>query len=99
QAVIDRVLPHAEPFMDFLPAKSANDNSPDGLRVRVQQRGNAIEQWVPAGWQITLPTSPNPIRVSYGWRALPLPIALELLDFQVTRNEGSAAPAGFKSTL
>jgi hypothetical protein len=28
-----------------------------------------------------------------------LSIALELLDFEVKRNEGSDSPAGFKSTL
>ena len=28
-----------------------------------------------------------------------LPIALELLDFEVQRNEGSDSPAGFKSTV
>jgi hypothetical protein len=57
------------------------------------------EQWISAGWQITVPTSPNPIGLSYGWRSTPLPIALELIDFEVSRNEGSDAPAGFKSTL
>ena len=28
-----------------------------------------------------------------------LPIGLELLDFEVQRNEGSDSPAGFKSTV
>jgi len=100
ELVIDRVMPHAERWMDFTPAKSSNANElPDGVRVRVQQNGEAFEQWVPAGWQITVPTTPNPIGVTYGWRSLPLPIALELLDFEVARNEGSDAPAGFKSTV
>ena len=37
--------------------------------------------------------------IAYGWRILPLPIGLELLDFEVKRNEGNDSPAGFKSTL
>jgi len=72
---------------------------PDGVRVRVEQNGSAIEQWVPAGWQVTVPTSPNETQIAFGFRQIPLPIALELLDFEVKRNEGSDSPAGFKSTL
>ena len=37
--------------------------------------------------------------VAYGWKIIGLPIGLELLDFEVKRNEGSDSPAGFKSTL
>jgi hypothetical protein len=72
---------------------------PDGLRVRLQQKGETFEQWVPAGWQITVPTSSQPTEIAYGWKTIPLPIGLELTDFEVKRNEGSDSPAGFKSTL
>src|SRR6266480_209543 len=100
QLVVNRILPHAEQWMDFMPAKGNSANQlPDGVRVRVEQNGETFEQWISGGWQITVPTSPNPIGISYGWRSMPLPIALELMDFEVARNEGSDAPAGFKSTL
>jgi hypothetical protein len=107
QLVADKTLPHAEQWMDFTPQKSDAPASasagtpelPDGVRVRVEQNGETLEQWVPAGWQVTVPTSPNETMVAYGWKALPLPIGLELLDFEVKRNEGSDSPAGFKSTL
>ena len=82
---------------------------PDGVRVRVQQNGETFERWAPAGWQITIPirqrtdspgrTSPDGIMVAYGWKTVSLPIGLELLNFEVKRNEGSDSPAGFKSTL
>jgi hypothetical protein len=72
---------------------------PDGLRVRLQQNGESFEQWLPAGWQISVPTSPHETQIAYGWKILPLPIGIELLDFEVKRNEGSDSPAGFKSTL
>ena len=35
----------------------------------------------------------------YGWKNIVLPIGIELLDFEVQRNEGSDSPAGFKSTI
>jgi hypothetical protein len=106
QLVVDKTLPHAEQWMDFRPAKSETATSasgaaelPDGVRVRVEQNGETLEQWVPAGWQVTVRTSPNETMIAYGWKTLPLPIGLELLDFEVKRNEGSDSPAGFRSTL
>ncbi|MEP7016163.1 MAG: hypothetical protein ABI925_12040 [Verrucomicrobiota bacterium] len=103
QLNIDKVLPHAEQWMDFAPVKSETDamtkDFPDGVRVRIEQNGEKFEQWAPAGWQITVPTSPNETQIAYGWKTIPLGIGLELLDFEVKRNEGSDSPAGFKSTL
>ena len=102
QLNIDKTMPHAEQWMDFAPAKSEKTSSedlPDGVRVRLEQSGETFDQWVPAGWQVTVPTSPNETMVAYGWKTIPLPIAFELLDFEVKRNEGNDSPAGFKSTL
>ena len=107
QLIVDQTMPSALPHMDFIPIKSeqttmsssAAADLPDGVRVRVQQNGETFEQWAPAGWQIAIPTSPDATLVAYGWKTISLPIGLELLDFQVKRNEGSDSPAGFKSTL
>ncbi len=104
QLVVDKTMPHAEAWTDFFPAKTdtppmMSKDLPDGLRVRLEQRGEKFEQWVPGGWQITVPTSPNETRIGYGFKTIPLPIGLELVDFEVKRNEGSDTPAGFKSTL
>jgi hypothetical protein len=104
QLTVDRTIAHADHWMDFHPvaaAETARSNLPDGIRIRVQPQGGGepIEQWIPAGWQISVPTQPVSILVSYGWRQHQLPIALELLDFEVQRNEGSDSPAGFKSTV
>jgi hypothetical protein len=99
--------------MDFNPVNSekapASNDLPDGVRVRIQHNGETFERWAPAGWQIAIPirqgtdspgqTSPNQILVAYGWKTVSLPIGLELLNFEVKRNEGSDSPAGFKSTL
>jgi hypothetical protein len=104
QLVVDKTMPHAEQWMDFSPLKSdsapaATKDSMDGVRVRVQQNGETFEQWVPAGWQIAVPTSPNETQIAYGFKIVPLSIGLELADFEVKRNEGNDSPAGFKSNL
>jgi hypothetical protein len=103
QLTIDKTMPHASSSMDFNPINPetapATTELPDGVRIRIQQGGETFERWAPAGWQITIPTSPSPTMVAYGWKTVSLPIGLELLDFEVKRNEGSDTPAGFKSTL
>src|SRR5438552_10983052 len=57
QLTLDRVIPHAQEWMDFTPAKSAapTPELPDGVRVRVQQGAEISEQWIPAGWQVSVP--------------------------------------------
>jgi len=106
QLVVDKTMPSARAHMDFTPLKSTQDSAPraeadlpDGVRIRVQGRGESFEQWFPAGWQIAVPTSPNETQIAYGWKTVALPIGLELMDFEVKRNEGSDSPAGFRSAL
>jgi hypothetical protein len=103
QLTIDKTMPHAASSMDFNPINSeavpATADLPDGVRVRIEQNGETLERWAPAGWQIAIPTSPSPTMVAYGWKTASLPIGLELLNFEVKRNEGSDSPAGFKSDL
>jgi len=106
QLIVDKAMPHAGQWMDFAPVRAEKKSTspaaadlPDGVRIRIQQSGTTVEQWVPAGWQIAVPTLPEETQIAYGWKTVPLPIGLELLDFEVKRNEGSDSPAGFKSTL
>ncbi|MEY2518541.1 MAG: hypothetical protein QOF24_300 [Verrucomicrobiota bacterium] len=101
QLTLDRIMPHAQEWMDFNPvtAAPAGPELPDGVRVRLQQGEQISEQWIPAGWQISVPVSAGDVQVAYGWQQIPLPIALELMEFEVQRNEGSDSPAGFKSTV
>ena len=101
QLTLDRTLPHAQEWMDFAPAANAPPATelPDGVRIRLQQGSEDSGQWIPAGWQVSVPTLSGDVQVAYGWRQIPLPIALELVEFEVQRNEGSDSPAGFKSTV
>jgi hypothetical protein len=101
QLTLDRTMPHAEEWMDFNPtaAPATGPELPDGVRIRIEQGGKISEQWIPSGWQITMPAGAADVQIAYGWKQIPLPIGLELLDFEVQRNEGSDSPAGFKSTV
>jgi len=101
QLTLDQIIPHAQEWMDFSPPSKSSSamELPDGIRIRLQKGSEISEQWIPAGWQVSVPASSGDVQVSYGWKQLPLPIALELVDFEVQRNEGSDSPAGFKSTV
>jgi hypothetical protein len=101
QLTLDHTMPHAEEWMDFNPVADAPATAelPDGVRIRLQKGSEISEQWIPAGWQVSVPTSSSSVQVAYGWMQIPLPIALELVEFEVQRNEGSDSPAGFKSTV
>ena len=103
QIVVDKFLPQADHWMEFHPVQADTGGTikemPDGVRVQLDQNGEKVEQWVPAGWQIGVSAKPNPVMVAYGFRQMPLPIGLELVDFEVKRNEGNDSPAGFKSTV
>jgi hypothetical protein len=101
QLTLDRTMPHAQEWMDFSPATNAPAPAelPDGVRIRLQQGSDISEQWIPAGWQVSVPASTADVQIAYGWKQIPLPIALELTEFEVQRNEGNDSPAGFKSTV
>jgi hypothetical protein len=102
QITIDKTIPHAASSMDFNPVNSETapaSNVPDGVHVQIQQNREIFERWAPGGWQIAIPTLPSPTMVAYGWKTVSLPVGLELLNFEVKRNEGSDSPAGFKSFL
>lgn len=96
----DQFLPNAEERFDAQPAApTSHGMHAEGVRIRATRNGTIIEQWVPLGWQVSVPTQPKPLLIGYGNRQAPLPIGLQLRDFQVDWNEGTETPAGFKSTL
>jgi hypothetical protein len=98
--VADQYIPAAEARYDAEPADPASRSMhAEGIRVRATRNGTSVEQWVPLGWQITVPTEPKPLLIGYGNKQVALPIGLQLRDFQVDWNEGTDTPAGFKSTL
>jgi hypothetical protein len=102
QLAIDKTLAHASNGWISSPRIQSRPSRPSCQKVfgfvfnKMERPSN---NGVPAGWQVTVPTSPKETMIAYGWKTVPLPIGLELIDFEVNRNEGNDRPAGFKSTL
>ena len=99
-----QMLPTAAPGFSFNPLPEGQPTPPgqallDGILVRATRGDHKVEQWVGAGWRLSLPTGSFPIDVSYGWEVYRLPFGLVLEDFIVERNEGTDEPASFKSNL
>jgi len=98
--VADQYIPIAEERFDAHPAPAdSRGMHAEGILVRAARGDANVKQWVPLGWQVSVPTEPKPLLIGYGNKQIPLPIGLELKDFQVDWNEGTDTPAGFKSTL
>jgi len=98
------VLPAAQPGFRFSPLPPGEPIPPgqgllDGILVRASKAGRTVEQWVGAGWRVSLPTGTFPLEIAYGWKVADLPFGLVLENFTVERNEGTDEPASFRSDL
>ena len=98
------ILPSAQTGFTFRPLPAGEPIPPgqsllDGILVRASKADRTIEQWVGAGWRVSLPTGSFPLEVAYGWEVADLPFGLVLEDFTVERNEGTEDPASFRSDI
>jgi hypothetical protein len=98
------ILPTAQTGFRFSPLPQGEPIPPgqsllDGILVRASNAGRTVEQWVGAGWRVSLPTGSFPLEVAYGWEVADLPFGLVLENFTVERNEGTDEPASFRSDL
>ena len=99
-----QTIPSAVPGFRFSPLPEGETAPPgqallEGLLIRATRQDQTIEQWVAAGWRVSLPTGAFPLEVSYGWEVHRLPFGLALENFTVERNEGTDEPASFRSDL
>jgi hypothetical protein len=98
------ILPTAQTGFRFNPLPKGEPIPPgqallDGILVRATKADRTVEQWVGAGWRVSLPTGTFPLEVAYGWEVADLPFGLVLENFTVERNEGTDEPASFRSDL
>jgi hypothetical protein len=106
QMEVAQVMPQAVPFTDFKPMPKGTKMAPrdranltEGLKVQISRGDEHDEEWLASGWQVDLPSANETLQATFGSKILPLPVSLELKQFDVERNEGNDSPAGFKSTL
>lgn len=81
------------------PGPASRGNRGEGILVRLTRDGQTLDQWAAVGWQVTLPTTPQPTRLAYDSLIQGLPIGLQLEKFEVTFNDGTEDPASFQSHL
>ncbi len=55
--------------------------------------------WVESGEITSLTLDDEAVRVAYGLELKPIPFSIELVDFQVPRDEGTETPSDFKATV
>ncbi len=104
---------HENVIYTLQPAPSLTDSSkpasegPPGFHAYLEnsagQHGPA--QWVVSGEVASLTLGSqnesltNTVRVGYGLELRAIPFSIELLDFQVPRNEGTETPGDFRATV
>lgn len=99
-----QVLPSAVPGFRFEPLPDGRTAPPgqqllEGVKIRASRGDENIEQWVAAGWRVSIPAGRWPVEIAYGWEIHRLPFGLVLENFTVERNEGTDEPASFRSDL
>lgn len=72
-----------------------------GFHAFLQNQNGATSTatWVASGEITPLILNNIPIRVGYGLELRPIPFSIELLDFQVPRDEGTETPGDFRATV
>ncbi|MBX9742367.1 MAG: cytochrome c biogenesis protein ResB [Chthoniobacterales bacterium] len=94
--IVDKIVPAA--------SSEGNKAIPGGLPgfhafLQDATKHQGPPQWVVSGEVTSLELDSMVIRVGYGMELRPAPFSIELLDFQIPRDEGSDAPSDFCATV
>ncbi|HLB33347.1 MAG: hypothetical protein A3F67_10535 [Verrucomicrobia bacterium RIFCSPHIGHO2_12_FULL_41_10] len=88
-----------------IPSSSKSLNSqasdPPGFRafLKDKQGHEGPPQWVESGAVTPLIINNRVVRLGYGLELRPIPFTIELLDFQIPRDEGTETPGDFRATV
>lgn len=97
-----RVGFHVEPASSGMKVLSASDQqSLPGFHAFLKNQAGHVGPacWVESGEITSLTLDDDVVRVAYGLELKPIPFSIELIDFQVPRDEGTEAPSDFKATV
>ena len=81
--------------------KSENLSGTPGFRafLKNEQQEQGPTQWVISGEVTPLTVDTKIVRIGYGLKLQPVPFSIELLDFEVPRDEGTDTPGDFRATV
>ncbi|WP_093286250.1 hypothetical protein [Verrucomicrobium sp. GAS474] len=104
QVTLESALPNARVEKTIAPTIAATAEANSGIRVALLDGEKPVSPslWIPSGTSQDLPNPLNaehPVRVGFGLQTKPLPFAVELVSFDVPRDEGGTTPSDFISTL
>lgn len=98
--------PHEEvsysvvPLQEKKEAKSDRSSAPPGFHAYlVDQHQHGPAQWVISGAVTPLILDHQLVRVAYGLELKSVPFSIELLNFEVPRDEGTETPSDFRATV
>lgn len=88
-----------EQYAPAPPPPSAENPTP-GFRARLSgPDGDGTAVWVPSGEVTPLSNGSRVVRLGYGLETRPLPFQIDLVSFDVPRDEGTDRPADFRATV
>ncbi len=97
EEIIDTITPTPK----TADSKSNRSSAPPGFHAylidREHQKGPS--QWVVSGSVASLNLEQQMVRVAYGLELKPVPFSIELLHFEVPRDEGTETPSDFRATV
>lgn len=106
RARVVAVMPKAVLGAEIVPGpdpqgKATDESGVPGIRVRLLGKSgeSGLPKWIRSGRSEELMLGLEIIPIGFGLRTQPVPFSIELLDFQVPRDEGTDSPSNFVSTL
>lgn len=100
--------PHEEisysvvPLQEKAEAKSDRSSAPPGFHAYLADQEHHQQgppQWVISGAVTPLMLDRQMVRVAYGLELKSVPFSIELLNFEVPRDEGTETPSDFRATV
>lgn len=103
QALVHQIVPEAMLVKRIQPAEEGTSptESIPGIHAALGGPGGDAGQaeWIGSGRLAALTAGDHTVRIGFGLQVRNIPFAVELLDFEVPRDEGTTTPADFISTV
>jgi len=103
QAQVEEILPRAQVASEVKPGPELvkGVQGIPGIRAHLLNADGSrgADVWIESGEVATLTAGASAVRFGYGLRPQTLPFTLQLVNFEVPRDEGTDTPADFRATI